>query len=78
MTQQELKAIMRGKARLARGLVNLLEYDAERLYTDIDELNVPRLEESIKETKRTIQQLMDVATDVEYCLCAVKRVKPDA
>ena len=78
MTHQELKAIMRGKARLARGLVNLLEYDAERLYTDIDELNVPRLEESIKETKRTIQQLMDVATDVEYCLCAVKRVKPDA
>jgi hypothetical protein len=78
MTQQELKAVMRGKARLARGLVNLLEYDAERLYEDIDELNAPRLEESIKETKRTIQQLMDATTDIEYCLYAVSRVKPDA
>ena len=78
MTQQELKAIMRGKARLARGLVNLLEYDAERLYTDIDELNVVRLEESIRETKRTIQQLMDATTDIEYCLYAVSRIKPDA
>lgn len=78
MTRQELKAIMRGKARLARGLVNLLDYDAERMYTDIDELNICRLEESIQESKRTIQQLMDVATDIEYCLCAVKRVKPDA
>lgn len=78
MTQQELKAIMRGKARLARGLVNLLEYDAERLYTDIDELNVARLEESIRETKRTIQQLMDATTDIEYCLYAVGRIKPDA
>lgn len=78
MTRQELKAIMRGKARLARGLVNLLDYDAERMYADIDELSVERLDETIKETKRTIQQLMDVATDIEYCLCAVKRVKPDA
>ena len=78
MTQQELKAIMRGKARLARGLVNLLDYDAERMYTDIDDLSVDRLEETIRETKRTIQQLMDTTTDIEYCLCAVKRVKPDA
>lgn len=78
MTQQELKAIMRGKARLARGLVNLLDYDAERIYAEIDELNVPRLEESILETKRTIQQLMDATTDIEYCLYAVGRIKPDA
>lgn len=78
MTQQELKAIMRGKARLASGLVNLLDYDAERMYTDIDNLSEERLEETIRETKRTIQQLMDTTTDIEYCLCAVRRVKPDA
>lgn len=78
MTQQELKSIMRGKARLARGLVNLLDYDAERMYTDIDELSVDRLEETIRETKRTIQQLMDTTTDIEYCLCALQRIKPDA
>jgi hypothetical protein len=78
MTQQELKAIMRGKARLARGLVNLLDYDAERMYTDVDNISVERLEETIRETKRTIQQLMDTTTDIEYCLCAVRRIKPDA
>lgn len=78
MTQQELKAIMRGKARLARGLVNLLDYDAERMYADIDDLSVERLEETIRETKRTIQQLMDTTTDIEYCLCAMGRIRPDA
>lgn len=78
MTQQELKAIMRGKARLARGLVNLLDYDAETIYSDIDNLDAARLEESIREAKRTIQQLMDTATDIEYCLCAMQRIKPDA
>ena len=78
MTHQELKAIMRGKARLARGLVNLLDYDAERMYTDIDDLKVDRLDETIKETKRTIPQLLDTTTDIEYCLCALKRIKPDA
>jgi hypothetical protein len=78
MTQQELKAIMRGKARLMRGLVNLLDYDAERMYTDVDDLSPERLEETIRETKRTIQQVMDTTTDIEYCLCAMRRVRPDA
>lgn len=78
MTQQEVKSIMRGKARLARGLVNLLDYDAERMYEDIDDLRVERLEEAIRETKRTIQQLSDVTSDIEYCLYAIKRIKPDA
>ena len=78
MTQQELKTIMRGKARLARGLVNLLDYDAERMYTDMDDLRVERLEETIQETKRTIQQLLDTTTDIEYCLCALRRIKPNA
>ena len=78
MTQQEVKSIMRGKARLARGLVNLLDYDAERMYEDIDDLRVERLEEAIRETKRTIQQLSAVTSDIEYCLYAIKRIKPDA
>ena len=78
MTRQELKSIMRGKARLARGLVNLLDYDAERMYDDIDNLNHERLKETIRETKRTIEQLLDVTTDIEYCLCAMHKIKPDA
>ena len=78
MTQHEVKSIMRGKARLARGLVNLLDYDAERMYTDIDTLSIDRLDETINETKRTIQQLLDVTSDIEYCLYAIKRIKPDA
>lgn len=78
MTRQELKAIMRGKTRMARGLVNLLDYDAERMHEDVDKLNAERLEETIRETKRTIQQLLDVTSDIEYCLYAVKRIKPDA
>ena len=78
MTRQELKSIMRGKARLVKGLVNLLDYDAERMYDDIDTLGYERLEETIRETKRTIEQLLDVTTDIEYCLRAIKRIRPDA
>jgi hypothetical protein len=66
MDNQELKMIMRSKARLAKGFVNLLKDDAECIYGDVNELDMERLDEDIKELKRTAQQLVDVVTDIEY------------
>lgn len=73
MDYKELKMIMRGKARLARGLVNLLKDDTEQIYNDVNIFDVISLEEAINDTKRTTQQLMDATTDLEYYLYLAKK-----
>lgn len=70
---KELKMLMRGKARLARGLVNLLKDDTEQIYDDVNIFDVISLDESIQDTKRTAQQLLDAATDLEYYLLLAKQ-----
>lgn len=73
MDYKELKMVMRGKARLARGLVNLLKDDTEQIYNDVNVFDVIGLEEAINDTKRTAQQLMDATTDLEYYLYLAKK-----
>ena len=73
MNYQELKMTMRGKARLSKGLVNLLKDDTEQIYNDVNVFDVISLEESIRDTKRTIQQLQEATTDLEYYLCIAKQ-----
>lgn len=70
---RELKMIMRGKARLAKGLVNLLKDDTELIYGDVNDFDMARLEEDIREAKRTTQQLTDVITDIEHYLFLAKK-----
>lgn len=73
MDMQELKLVMRGKARLSRGLVNLLKDDTEQIYNDVNVFDVISLEETIGDTKRTAQQLLDAVTDLEYYLYLAKK-----
>lgn len=73
MDMQELKLVMRGKARLSRGLVNLLKDDTEQIYNDVNVFDVISLEEAIGDTKRTTQQLLDAITDLEYYLYLAKK-----
>lgn len=73
MDYKELKMLMRGKARLTRGLVNLLKDDAEQIYNDVNVFDIISLEEAIRDTKRTTQQLMDATTDLEYYLYLAKK-----
>lgn len=77
MDYKELKMLMRGKARLARGLVNLLKDDTEQIYNDVNIFDVISLEEAINDTKRTTQQLMDAIIDLEYYLLLAKQNKID-
>lgn len=76
MDMQELKLVMRGKARLSRGLVNLLKDDTEQIYNDVNVFDVISLEEAIGDTKRTTQQLLDAVTDLEYYLYLAKKDTP--
>ena len=73
MTYQEIKMIMRSKARLANGLVNLLKDDTEQMCVDVDDFDMFSLGEAIREAKRTSQNLLDTINDLERDLRSVKR-----
>ena len=73
MDYQEMKMIMRAKARLANGLVNLLKDDTEQICIDVDDLDLFSLGEAIREAKRTSQNLLDTITELERDLRIVKR-----
>jgi hypothetical protein len=73
MEYQELKMIMRGKARLANGLVNLLKDDTNQMCIDVDDFDMFSLGEAIREAKRTSQNLIDTINDLERDLRLVKR-----
>lgn len=73
MNYQEIKMVMRSKARLARGLVNLLADDTEQMCVDVDDLDIFSLEEAIREAKRTAQNLLDTVKDLERDVRSAKR-----
>ena len=73
MNHQEFKMVMRGKARLARGLVNLLVDDTEQMCIDVDDLDMFSLGEAIREAKRTAQNLLDTVNDLERDVRVIKR-----
>lgn len=73
MTYQELKMVMRSKARLANGLVNLLKDDTEQMCVDVDDFDMFSLGEAIREAKRTSQNLLDTINELERDLRLVKR-----
>lgn len=73
MNYQELKMIMRSKARLAHGLVNLLKDDTQQMCIDVDDFDMFSLKEAIQEAKRTSQNLLDTINDLERDLRFVKR-----
>ena len=73
MEYQELKMIMRAKARLANGLVNLLKDDTNQMCIDVDDFDMFSLGEAIREAKRTSQNLIDTINELERDLRLVKR-----
>ena len=73
MDYQELKMIMRSKARFANGLVNLLKDDTKQMCIDVDDFDMFSLGEAIREAKRTSQNLLDTINDLERDLRSIKR-----
>ena len=73
MEYQEMKMIMRSKARLANGLVNLLKDDTNQLCIDVEDMDLFSLGEAIREAKRTSQNLLDTVNELERDLRLLKR-----
>lgn len=69
--RNEIKA----RARLTRGLLNILKDDIDMLNIDADNLNLVSIEESIKETKDTLCDIMDNINEMEYAVASLKEVR---
>ena len=68
----DIKKEMIDRARLARGLTNALCYDVDYIYSDVKDLDFICMGESIRETKDTLQKLVDNVTEIEYLLYLLK------
>ena len=68
MGKKDIKINMKKRARIATGMVNLLRDDIEYLRSDAEDFDVLCLEESIKDTKTTLQMITDNITEIEYLL----------
>ena len=64
----DIKKEMKDRAWLIRGLVNSLNYDADYIFSDVENYDVICMGESIKDAKQTIQNLVDNVTELEYLL----------
>ena len=68
MKSRELRIEMRQKARRLRGLLNLLTDDIYHVNVDAKDFDLLCLNESINDTKNTLQMLVDGTTELEYIL----------
>lgn len=68
----DIKKEMREKARLARGLANALGHDVDYIYSDVENFDLICMDESIRETKCTLDRLVDNVTELENLLYLVK------
>ena len=65
---KELRLEMRKKARRASGILNLLSDDIYHVKSDTDDFDLLCLGESLRDTKDTIQMLIDTVMELEYDL----------
>lgn len=65
---RELRIEMRQRARKLRGLLNLLTDDVYHVNEDAKDFDLLCLTESLRDTKNTLQMLIDSATELEYTL----------
>lgn len=57
---------MRSKARLTKGLMNILFDDIERISNEVDDFDIVNLKDSIQDAKGTLQCLLDNIVELEY------------
>ena len=68
----DIKKEIKERARLARVLANALGHDADYLYSDAESYDLMCMAESIRETKDTIQKMIDNVMELEYLVYLIK------
>jgi len=69
----DIKKELRERARLVRGLANVLGYDAEYVFIDVENFDLICLNESMKETSETVQKLNDNLKEMQYLVRRLQR-----
>ena len=64
---------MRSKARLMKGLMNILFDDVERVSNEVDDCDIVNLKDSIQDAKGTLQCLLDNIVELEYAVYLSRR-----
>ena len=62
------KREIRSKARIANGLADVLKYDTGNIMSDANDCYMDVLIDTVSDTKETLQNLVDVVTEIEYLL----------
>lgn len=62
------KREIRSKARIANGLADVLKYDTGNIMSDANDCYIDVLIDTVSDTKETLQNLVDVVTEIEYLL----------
>lgn len=68
LAKNEIKA----RARLSRGLVNILKDDIDMLNIDADDFNLFTINESIKDVKNTLRDIADNLSELELAVEVAK------
>lgn len=71
--ENDLRMDIRKRARLTRGLLNLLKDDIECICIDADTCDLLTIGESINEAKDTIQKIIDNVMELEYAVYVLKQ-----
>ena len=69
---RNLKLDMKKRARVSMGLLNLLKDDIDQVRVDADDFDLICLEESLKDTKTTLQMITDNITEIQYMMYLFK------
>ena len=70
-----LKRELHNKSQAIRGLVRVLNYDADYICSDADDFDLVGLSVSLGEVKETIQNLIDRVMELEYAVYQSKQDK---
>lgn len=73
--QMFIRNEIKARARLTRGLLAILTDDVDMLVADADNLNLFSIDESIKETKDTLINIMDNMYAIEDAVATLKEVR---
>ncbi len=73
--KKEMKQEMRTRARMIKGMINLLSEDAKYIYSDAEDFDLIGLGESLREAKETLKSVMDHVVEMEYNLYLLKGEK---
>ena len=68
LAKNEIKA----RARLSRGLVNILKDDIDMLNIDADDFNLYTINESIKEARDTLNDMLANLDELEYVIIRLR------